>query len=65
MADASDDLSGVVAAVVEAATAEEPAPRTVVASEVMSATLAPLIDLLGGLHDAEARRLGLVAPTLS
>jgi NAD(P)-dependent dehydrogenase (short-subunit alcohol dehydrogenase family) len=62
MADASDDLSGVVAAVVEAATSPTPAPRTVVASEVMSTTLAPMIDLLSQLHDAEARRLGLVTP---
>lgn len=57
---ASDDLSGVVTAVVEAATSPAPAPRTVVASEVMTSTLAPMINLLVGLHDAEAERLGLV-----
>ncbi len=68
MTDASDDLSAVVEAVIDAATRPSPRLRTVVASAVMSEILAPMIGLLDDLHGVEARRLGLVgehaAPTV-
>ncbi len=59
IADAPSDLGRVVEAIVQGATSPDPPQRAVVASEVMTATLAPAVSILDDLHRAEAERLGL------